>query len=115
MTIFVNAVVRYWEDGTVDGVRDTTGGLIPCREGESWCPKIDSETGEILNWESGKMAEIHYKVADEYSHIIKDGQKIVENLQNEYVPDFMCPKENGHGDYVIMDIDKNGMIQDWKY
>ena len=31
-----------------------------------------------------------------------------------YVIDMMCPKENGDGDYVIMDIDSNGFIQDWK-
>jgi hypothetical protein len=26
----------------------------------------------------------------------------------------MCPKENGYGDYVIMDIDKDGKILNWK-
>jgi hypothetical protein len=25
----------------------------------------------------------------------------------------MYPKENGYGDYIIMDVDENGMIQDW--
>jgi hypothetical protein len=26
----------------------------------------------------------------------------------------MCPKENGYGDYVIMDIDREGKIANWK-
>jgi hypothetical protein len=26
----------------------------------------------------------------------------------------MCPKENGYGDYVIMDIDSEGKIINWK-
>jgi len=25
----------------------------------------------------------------------------------------MCPKDSGYGDYIIMDIDKNGFIQNW--
>lgn len=30
-----------------------------------------------------------------------------------YVPEVMCPKDNGYGDYIIMDIDENGFIQGW--
>lgn len=26
----------------------------------------------------------------------------------------MCPKENGYGDYIIMNIDENGFIQGWE-
>jgi hypothetical protein len=25
----------------------------------------------------------------------------------------MRPKENGYGDYIVMDIDENGQIQKW--
>lgn len=40
-------------------------------------------------------------------------QKEVKEVDG-YVIDMMCPKENGYGDYIIMDIDENGIIQDWK-
>ena len=42
--------VRYWEDGTVNGVEDTEGDLIPLRQGDDWCPTIDVETGRIEGW-----------------------------------------------------------------
>lgn len=55
-TLSVKAGVRYWEDAEVNGVEDTDGTLIPCRNGDDWCPEIDIETGRILNWEQGKTA-----------------------------------------------------------
>jgi hypothetical protein len=30
------------------------------------------------------------------------------------VPRIMSPKENGYGDYVIMDIGADGKIADWR-
>ena len=63
--LIVKAGVRYWEDSEVNGENDTENGEnIPCKIGELWCPQIEIETGKILNWEQGKKAEIHYKVAD---------------------------------------------------
>jgi hypothetical protein len=31
----------------------------------------------------------------------------------DYVPKMLSPKEEGWGDYIIMDIDTDGQIQDW--
>lgn len=31
-----------------------------------------------------------------------------------YVRNMLSPKENGYGDYIIMDVDANGQIADWK-
>ena len=31
-----------------------------------------------------------------------------------YVPKMMSPKEEGYGDYVIMDVDCDGKIDNWK-
>lgn len=31
-----------------------------------------------------------------------------------YVPSIMCPEDEGYGDYIIMNIDKNGFIQGWR-
>lgn len=113
-TLRVMAGVIYWEDTTVNGVEDTEGDLIPCREGDNWCPIIDLETGIITNWEKGKKAEVHYKVCDagEYFLQADDGSEI--QAKDYYVPNIMCPNGEGYGDYIIMNISEDGKIEDWK-
>ena len=120
-TILVNAYVRYWEDGEINGVDDhPTMPTMPCAvKGDKeycWMPIIDIETGRIRNWREGTTAEIHYKVCDEFECRIideKGGERCLIKKYEGYVPEFMCPKERGYGDYIIMDIDENGYIQDW--
>jgi hypothetical protein len=96
--------VRYWEDGDED---------IPCREGDNWNPLIEIETGKILNWEQGKTASLHYKVCDAGFYSLLDGDKKEITSYDGYVPKILCPKDSGYGNYVIMDIDENGMIQNY--
>jgi len=114
-TLEVDAGVRYWEDATVNGVEDEAGDLIPCRQGDSWRPVIDVETGKILNWKQGVKADVHYKVCDSGCYYLKDSQgNTVLSIDSDYVPKIMCPKGSGYGDYIIMDIDENGIIANWK-
>jgi hypothetical protein len=111
----VKASVRYWEGADVNGVADTDGTLIPCREGGCWCPVIDLSAGKIVNWTEGVIADIHYKVCDEGTYTLTDtAWDTVVTLEDSYVPKILCPKENGYGDYIIMDIDGNGLIKDFK-
>lgn len=109
----VFAGVRYWEDATVGGVEDTEGDLIPCRNGDMWCPIIDVDNGRIINW-IGQDAEIHYKVCDAgtYQLVDKDGNIHLE-IDNYYVPSCMCPGGDGYGDYIIMNVDDLGNIENW--
>lgn len=105
---------RYWEDSRINGVEDTEEGEnIPCKEGDYWCPLIELETGKILNWEIGKTAEIYYKCCDDGFYSLLDEEKTIVKQVEGYVPEIMCPVENGYGDYVIMNIDENGQIQNW--
>lgn len=114
--LVVKAGVRYWEDATVNGVEDEQGDLIPCREGDLWCPTIDLNTGVITNWESGKIARIHYKVCDAGSYYLQDVDgNTVLSIERDYVPDMLCPKESGYGDYIIMDVGVNGVIHDFSF
>jgi hypothetical protein len=114
-TLNVKAGVRYWEDSIVNGEEDTDGKLIPCRDGDYWCPIIDIETGVIKNWQQGTTAEIHYKVCDDGIYTLHDesGNDNEVARKEGYVPDFLNTKEVGDGDYIVMDIDENGQIQDW--
>jgi hypothetical protein len=113
-TLSVDAFVRYWEDADVNGVEDTMGNLIPCRDGDSWKPIIDLETGVITNWQKGVSANIHYKVCDGGNYYLKDEEgNIVASLEDDYVPKIMCPNGNGYGDYIKMDIDEDGRIKNF--
>lgn len=115
-TLLVEADVRYWEDATVNGVEDENGDLIPCKVGDTWKPIIDLETGLITNWEKGKEANIHYKVCDAGEYWLQDenGEKIVK-AKGYYVPDFLSIDDSGYGDYIIMKVDKDGKINNWRF
>jgi len=114
-TLQVDAGVRHWEDGSVDGDEDING-EIPCKNGDCWCPRIDIETGQVLNWHYGIYAEVHYKVCDNGSYALfdKDGISVLD-LQEEYVPDCLAIDDNGYGDYIIMTINEDGFIKDWNF
>jgi hypothetical protein len=112
--LHVKAGVRYWEDATVNDVEDVNGDLIPCRDGNLWCPVIDIDSGQITNWTKGVVADIHYKVCDAGSYYLKDSEgNTLLSIDNDYVPSILCPSENGYGDYIIMTVNADGMIQDW--
>lgn len=116
-TLAVKAGVRYWEDTEVNGQDDTEeGDNIPCKVGDLWCPEIDIDTGVIINWEKEKTADVHYKVCDMCGWELKDSQGLVILSEPDgYVPRTLCPKKNGYGDYIIMDIDEEGKIKDWNF
>ncbi len=78
-----------------------------------WEVNIDIDKGQIVDWPQGTTASINYKVCDAGSYALYDeNDKLITSI-DDYVPSIMCPKEEGYGDYLIMDIDKNGFIQDW--
>jgi hypothetical protein len=115
--IHLSAGVRYWEDAEINGENiQESGDSIPCRVGDTWSPIINIGEGKIINWEHGKTASIHFKVCDccSFRIIDTDGGEVMA-VENDYVPKFLCPKENGYGDYIIMDIDENGFIADWHF
>jgi len=116
-TLVVKAKVRYWEDANVNGLEDTENGdLVPCRYKNRWVPEIDIDTGIIRNWVQGTTAKIHYKVCDCCGwEILDEHGDMVMQQSNGYVPDTLCPKEKGYGDYIIMDIDENGKIDKWNF
>ena len=116
-TLLLKAGVLYWEYSEINGESDTEDGSnVPCRVGELWMPEIDIETGEITNWKEGVKAKIHYKVCDCLGYELKDEKEnIILSAENGYVPKTLYPKENGYGDYIIMDINENGIIQNWKF
>jgi len=111
--LFVEAGVRCWEDAIIDGIEDIDG-IIPCRDGDCWKPLININTGKIVNWTQGVKASIHYKVCDNGTYKLLDiNMELIKKIR-DYVPKMLSPKAEGWGDYIIMDIDSDGQINDWK-
>lgn len=110
----VEVGVRYWEDSDLNGEADENG-LMPCKDGEYWKPLIDIENGVVINWDKGNKANIHYKVCDDGSYsILGPNKELITSKKDCYVPKILCPKKEGYGDYIIMDIDENGLIANWE-
>ncbi len=104
--------VRYWEDAKVNGVEDENGDLIPCRSGDIWDIRINVDTGQIDDWPEDTTAQIHYKVCDAGVYSLVSGDDEVKRIEG-YVPSCLSPGGNGYGDYVIMNVDQHGYIDNW--
>lgn len=118
--LYVKVYPRFIEDASVNGYRDLENNpkmpfvKIDDKTKEYfWEVNIDIDKGQIIDWPQGTTASIHYKVCDEGFYEIFDEQGEKLGNYEGYVPYIMCPNEPCYGDYIIMDIDKNGFIQDW--
>jgi L-ascorbate metabolism protein UlaG (beta-lactamase superfamily) len=112
-----NLGVRYWEDASVNGVdEDNDNPTIPRVFGDRWVISIDIETGQIKDWPIGTTAKTHYKVCDDGIYMFyDDSDSLVKKCDNSYVPKFLSPSNDHYADYVILNIDENGFIKDWKF
>lgn len=107
--------VRYWEDGIVNGVQDEDDDpKIPLRKHDMWLLEIHLHDGSIREWPVGTTAKVHYKVCDAGSYQLLDADRQVVVSQDGYVPSMLAPQGGGYGDYVILDIGSDGIIQGWK-
>lgn len=109
----VNAGIRYPEDTSVNGIEDTDGQLMPFLEDGRWTPEINFDSGQIEGWPVGTTANVCYIVCDDGVYELFDNDVNIIKSFEGYVPNCLAPKENGYGDYIIMDIDENGFIKDW--
>lgn len=106
--------VRYWNDATINGKECESSEDMPLASGDMWIVNIDIESGSIDGWPDGTTADVHFKVCDAGTYELLDfeGETVFE--LDGYVPKIMCPNGRGYGDYVIMTIDENGNIENWK-
>jgi len=105
---------RYWEDASVNGICDAEGKLIPFRVGDYFCPTIEIETGKIVDWPQGTTAEIHYKGCDDGSYWLVDSEKNEYKYQGDYLPNILDVTRESYGDYLILSVNENGIIANWK-
>lgn len=111
----VDAGVRYWEGAEINGISDVNGTLTPFKKGDGWCPVIRLADGQVIDWPNGIEADIYFKVCDAGKYWLLDENKNrIGEWGGYYVPnDFLCHGGNGYGDYIILKIDKTGLIQKW--
>jgi hypothetical protein len=111
----LDVLVRWWEDGKLNGTDDESGGM-PFRSGDRWQPFIELATGLVLDWPEGVFAHIHYKVCDEGEYWLLNAQnERIAKWKDYYVPDrILCIGDRGFGDYVIFPINEDGRIPGWK-
>jgi len=114
--IEVSAEVRYWEDATINGEEDTNGTLTPFKRANVWSPVIRLLDGQVIDWPQGTVADIHFKVCDAGEYWLLDADKNrIAKWGGYYVPDdFLCPGDQGYGDYIILKISAEGVIQKWQ-
>jgi hypothetical protein len=114
-TLVASMEVRYWEDAEVNDVEDDpTNPVIPLRKGNLWNITVDLATGKIKDWPQGTTAITHYKVCDAgiYALLDADGTEVVRKA--DYVPSMLAPGGRGYGDYVILMINADGIIEQWE-
>lgn len=105
---------RYWEDAILNGVEDIDKNM-PCIDGDLWKPLINLETGIIENWIIGNTANIYYKSCNQNSfYLLDENKNVIGKIEDDYVIDTMHPDNDGYRDYVIMQIDENGKILNFK-
>jgi hypothetical protein len=113
--LIVSAEVRYWEAAEINGIQDTEeGDSIPLKNGPLWKPVIDVATGQIIDWPADKHARIHYKVCDQGEYWLEDAEGKRLKWKGDYVPnDLLAIGDNGYGDYIILKISAEGIIEGW--
>lgn len=111
----VNSTIRYTEDSFVNGKADLNKDMpflfYDDENGWIWAPTIDLKTGKIKGWPEGVEASVSYKSCDENILTLYNFKIKKLGVYEGYVPRILCPKERGYGDYIMMDIEKDGTIK----
>ena len=81
-----------------------------------WQIVIDIDNGKVLDWPKDLCIRTGFKICDEGEYVFTDeNDKEIVNITKEYdqcyVPDFLSLEDNGYGDYVYININGNGSIE----
>lgn len=78
-----------------------------------WCPVIDIDTGEIINWNKGTTASVKYLSYDDNYIRFSDADDNTVQIYSGYVPKILDQNDEGSGHYISLDIDENGFIKNF--
>lgn len=104
--------IRDREGFIINGVECEDGSLVPFSEGDNWCPRIDLDEGEVIGWPSNAEADIQAYVGDAGSYyLIDECEGYMESFEEVAVPRMLS---GGTRNSIVMKIDKDGKIANWK-
>lgn len=87
------------------------------KERQDWCPTIDVNEGKVLDWTPGFVLRTHFKICDKgvyvYSNYDESSQIVSKDCNLHYVPDWLCDFDEGYGDYMYIQINGDGTIENW--
>ncbi len=132
--IRAEAEPRYMDGTTVNGMDyDEQTNPIPFFQNGRWNVTIELSTGKVLDWPEGTTAHVFYKVCDQGQYwLLDEQQQIIAKFDDygesgndhiehgddrmTYVPDnILCPEESGYGDYIDLNVDASGLVQQWDW
>lgn len=101
-------------DGTIiNGVVCVDCNQIPCIFEDFWNPSISIDDGIIPNWTKGVEAKINLFLGKKCSWWILDSHlEVILERYDDYVPNCLS---DGDNNYLVMNIDKDGKIENWKF
>ena len=105
-TVLIDIHVRYVGGDDGDIPED-----FPLLNGSQWRAIVDIDSGTIDEWPQGEARQMHVKVCDEGKYTLFDDSGEEVATIDGYVPHGVVPGD--YGDYVILDIDENGVIKNW--
>lgn len=80
---------------------------FPGRSGDLLELLIDVDSEKIVNWPADRgRSSIDMKVVDGGNYYLMSGDKVLASLEGEYVPP--CIPEGG--DYIVMEIESDGLV-----
>lgn len=91
---------------------------MPCLCNNIWCPILDLDTGEIINWKEGCSADILIENTDAcYASLMDANKKVLARAENE---NFYCGNDSKPDDpyyYFAFkwSIDSNKKIKNWRH
>jgi hypothetical protein len=80
---------------------------------DKWVACVEIETGIIEGWKQGYKNSLFAKVVDQGNYYLMDADKNIVEVLNGYAPNKLIPPTNGFGDYIELEINKNGKITNW--
>lgn len=75
--------------------------------------KINVDTGEVIGWKKGTILKVYWKIVDEglYQYLDENDNIIFE--YDGYCPSELAIEDSGYGDYIILNIGADGIIENW--
>lgn len=86
---------------------------FPLRKDDMWKATVHIDTQKIVGWPEGREGDFEVKVVDcgQFSLLDAD-MNVISSIEDASIPSKLIPSE--YGDYINLEINKEGIILNWK-